>query len=117
MQNTGYRLTKIGAHLIDCQQTLLHVGTQQYSQHTVATQPNLIDYQLGSLETEQDGVQAKNVAIDLLTLQGTHHQLAHAFLVTLVQRGCYLFANVLVECQCLFLLLSRKFQSFCHDLN
>ena len=35
--------------------------------------------------------------------------------VALHQRVRYLSADVLVERQRLFLLLSRKFQSFCHD--
>ena len=85
VQDAGDGLTKMGAHLVDGQQTLLNIGAEQYGQHAIAAKTNLVDHQLGGLETEQDGVQAKHVAIDLLALQGFQHQLAHALLVALHQ--------------------------------
>ena len=52
MQDAGYRLTELILHLVDGHETFFYTGTQQYSQHTVALQTNLVNDQLSSLERE-----------------------------------------------------------------
>ena len=96
MQDAGYALAELLAHLVNGHQPFLYARAQQYGQYAVTLQSDFVDHQPGRLKRELDRVQPEHVALQLLGLQCLQQVVAHALLVTFVQRGRYLFAYLLV---------------------
>ena len=81
MQDVAHGLTEGNGYLVDGEHAALDAGIEQYGQHGIAAQANLVDSQQGCLQAVDDGVESEEVALHLALLYGLQKLLSHAQLI------------------------------------